>query len=70
MKQHIAEKPFSNHPDDHYLSIVLHKNFKDEYVTHMYNSQDKGYYHGHYHGNDMESAMKDFNERGVVLQSQ
>lgn len=53
-----------------YLSIVLHKNFKDEYVTHMHNSQDGGYYHGHYHGKDLKSAMKDFQERGIVPQSQ
>jgi len=65
MTNHIAEKPYSNHPDDNYLSIVLHKNFKGELVTHVHNKQDGGYHHGHYHGTDMESAMKDFNERGL-----
>lgn len=61
----IASKPYSNHPDDAYLTIILHKNFKGEYVTHMHNSICGGDYHGHYHGNDMEAAMKDFNERGL-----
>jgi hypothetical protein len=62
----IASKPYSNHQDDSHLSIVLHRNFKGELVTHMYNSQDGGYYHGHYHGQDMEQAINDFNERGVA----
>lgn len=61
----IAKKPYSNHPDDSHLSIVLYRNYKGELVTHMYNSQDGGYYHGHYHGNDMEKAMEDFRTRSV-----
>ena len=61
----IAKKPYSNHPDDSFLSIVLHRNFKGELVTHMHNAQDGGYYHGRYHGNDMEKAMKDFETRGA-----
>lgn len=60
----IASKPYSSHPDDYYLSIVLHKNFKGEFVTHMANSEDGGFYHGRYFDN-LEDAMKDFETRGV-----
>ena len=62
---HIKEKPFSSHLDDKHLTVVLRKNFKGEYVTHIHNSYDDGYHHGHYHGDDYERALKDFNERGV-----
>ena len=65
--KHIAFKPYSDHPDDHYLSIVLHTTSSGEYVTHVYNSQDEGYYHGHYHGKDFQAAREDFNKRGQKL---
>lgn len=62
----IATRPFSSHPDDAYLSVVLHRNFKGEYVTHVYNSQSDGFVHGHYFGKtaeDLEKAMEDFKNR-------
>jgi hypothetical protein len=62
----IASRPYSNHADDSHLSVVLHKNFKGEYVTHVYNSQSNGYVHGHYFGKDLDSldkAMVDFKNR-------
>lgn len=62
-KQFLAQRPVSDHPGDHYLSIVLHKNFKGEYVTHLYNSEDKGLYCGHYHGDDYDKALEDFKNR-------
>jgi hypothetical protein len=64
MTNHIAQKPYSNHPEDYYLTVVLHRNFKGELVTHIHNSTDGGYYYGRYHGDDMESAMEDFKARG------
>ena len=60
----IASKPYSTHPDDSYLSIVVRENHKGEYVTHMYNSIDKGYHLGHYF-ETLEDAMTDFKKRGV-----
>jgi hypothetical protein len=62
----IATRPYSNHPDDAHLSVVLHKNFKGEYVTHVYNSQTDGFVHGHYFGKDVDSldkATADFKSR-------
>lgn len=62
----IATRPYSNHPDDSHLSVVLHKNFKGEYVTHVLNSQTGGFVHGHYFGKDVDSldkAMADFKSR-------
>lgn len=59
----LAAKPYSDHPGDHYLSIVLAQNFKGEYVTWLHNSQDGGFYSGHYFGNDIVSATKDFEKR-------
>lgn len=62
----IAQRPYSSHPDDAHLSVVLHKNFKGEYVTHVHNSQIDGFVHGHYFGKDVEAlkeAMEDFKNR-------
>ena len=59
----IATRPYSSHPDDSHLSVVLHRNFKGELVTHVHNTQDGGFYHGHYFGKDMEKAMEDFKNR-------
>lgn len=60
---HIATRPLTNHPDDAHLTVVLHKNFKGEYVTHIHNSCDGGYHHGHYFGNDLDKATADFKTR-------
>jgi hypothetical protein len=61
---HLREKPYSDHPDDHFLSIVLRENFKGELVTHLYNAQSGGYSNGHYHGVDWGAALADFHSRG------
>lgn len=59
----IATRQLTNHPDDKHLKVVLHKNFKGEYVTHIHNSYDGGFHNGHYFGDDLQAAAKDFNER-------
>jgi len=62
----LAFRPYSSHPDDHYLSVVLRINEKGECVTHLFNSSDGGYSLGHYHGGDFTAALADFNQRGAV----
>jgi hypothetical protein len=62
----IATRPYSTNPDDSYLSVVLHKNFKGEYVTHVQNLHTGGFAHGHYFGKGLdalEKAMADFKSR-------
>jgi len=62
----IAIRPYSNHPNDSHLQVVLHKNFKGEYVTHVQNTQAGGFVHGHYFGKDVnafDKAMTDFKNR-------
>ena len=62
----IAIRPISNHPDDAYLQVVLHKNFKGEYVTHVQNLHDGDFVFGHYFGKGLdalEEAMADFKSR-------
>jgi hypothetical protein len=62
----IATRPFSNHPDDAYLQVVLHKNFNGEYVTHVQNLQTGGFAYGHYFGKDADAfdkASQDFKNR-------
>lgn len=59
----ILTRPYSDNPDDSYLSIILHKNWKGEWVTHMVNHDDGGYYNGHYFGDDLKKATEDFHSR-------
>lgn len=68
--QTLARKPYSSHPDDHYLSIVLRTVTEDEkttYVTHIHNSTlasgKGGYVEGHYFSDSVD-ALEDFNKRG------
>ena len=42
--------------------IVLRRNDKGEYVTHWHNTQDGGYYFGHYF-TDLAEAVADFKAR-------
>lgn len=68
-KKPLARKPYSAHPDDSHLEVVLHENFKGEYCTHILNNQTGGFVHGHYFGKEsgwLAHALKDFNARGVV----
>mgnify|MGYP003647684396 CR=1 FL=1 len=60
---HLREKPFSDHPEDVHLWVVLRKNHEREYVTHMFNMQTGGYSLGHYHMNQM-AADADYDKRG------
>lgn len=64
-KKPLARKAYSDHPADNFLEIVLHQNFKGEYVTHVLNKQTGGFAHGHYFGRDLTKAILDFNARGV-----
>lgn len=64
----LARKPYTDHPEDNFLEVVLHTNFKGEYCTHVLNNQTNGFAHGHYFGKNqqgLQNAMKDFNKRGV-----
>lgn len=58
-----AEKPYSTHPDDGHLRIVLATSNKGEYVTWAFNKQDGGFFWGHYFGDDYDAALADFNKR-------
>ena len=58
--RHISSRAYTLNPNDKHLSVVLYINWKGEYVTHVYNSIDKGYHHGHYFGDDIAKATADF----------
>jgi len=67
----VAERPYSFHPGDHYLTIVLaisphaRLGVGRELVTWMFNSQDKGYSTGHYFPeSEAADALADFETRG------
>ena len=64
MKEILKTKPYSNHPDDHYLSIVLAKAF-GKFVTWAYNNQDGGYFWGHYF-ETLTEAKEDYKKRGFI----
>lgn len=40
--------------------------FNDEFVTWLHNKRDDAFYHGHYFGRDLESALDDFREREII----
>jgi hypothetical protein len=44
----IAHRPISDIPGDWYLKLVLRQWRDNEWVVHVYNEQDGGYYHGRY----------------------
>ena len=62
----LAVKPFSSHPDDHYLHIVLieRDHDYDPYVVWRFNSQDGGFFAGYYHST-MKEALETFNKVGT-----
>ena len=60
----IKSKPFSDHPGDWYLGVVLAK-FGGQFVTWIYNSDGCGACEGHYFEDDLERATADFNGRGA-----
>lgn len=58
----LARKPYSSHPDDHYLEIVMAE-WENQYVTWIDNKHFNGYVCGHYFNTHAE-ALADFNKRG------
>jgi len=65
MKTILEKKPYSNHPEDTHLSVVLCEiDQKDHYVTWMHNSEDDGYFWGHYF-ETLREARIDYNKRGI-----
>jgi len=67
----VAERMWSLHPGDHYLTIVLARSPKDqraygdEFVTWGFNKQDGGFFEGHYWPSfNAADAVKDFETRG------
>jgi hypothetical protein len=61
--QYIADRPFSKHPDDWYLRMVLaYKESRKEYVTWLYNASLGGLHEGRY-TQDQRVAMDDFHSR-------
>ena len=60
----LDEKPMSDHPGDHYLSIVLaYLPKRNEWVTWIHNKSFGGYGNGHYFWNNEEGAYEDFANR-------
>jgi len=61
----LATKPYSNHPDDHYFCVVLHRNVQGDYVVHTFNSQFEGLDNGDYN-DSLGNALRDFQRRGRI----
>lgn len=66
-KQILEKKPYSNHPDDKHLSVVLCKWEQSAlpYVVWVHNSQDGGYHNGDYCAT-LKEAVDAFEKRGKV----
>jgi hypothetical protein len=61
--EYIDHKPYSGHPDDWFLQVVIAaRPNRTEYVTWLYNAELGGLHGGRY-TNSGENAMKDFLER-------
>jgi len=58
----LFERPVNLSHKDHHLSWVLAR-YNGQYVTWMHNSDDGGFYHGHYFAG-LEDAEDDFKNRG------
>lgn len=63
--ERIAQKPYSTHPDDKDTLVVLSRNHKGEYVTHLYNRENAGHSDGHYF-KGYDAALADYNKRGEI----
>lgn len=66
----IAVKPYSAHPDDHYLAVVLYRHAssnetRPEFVVHTYNEEQGGCPDGGY-GRDLARALIRFAKRGPL----
>lgn len=63
----IGIKPYSNHPDDSHLWIVMCKRpegERQEFIVWNLNTKDPGYYNGEYY-ELYEDALAKFNSWGV-----
>jgi hypothetical protein len=45
------------------IRVVLHRGLHNEWVTHLQNQQDNGFFWGHYHGEDYHAALQDYRQR-------
>ena len=55
----IADLPYSLHPEDSYLRLVVHRaQHNNDWVTHVQNLQTGGFVSGHYF-RTKEEALKD-----------
>jgi hypothetical protein len=66
----LAFKPYNADPDDQYLKVVMAE-YKNKYVTWLYNATSDSFNQGHYFGTmeglipeALEKALNDFNTRG------
>jgi len=62
----VDSKPYSNHPDDHYLSIKFVFNKEDKitpYVTYLHNNHHDCLCEGHYFDKFLD-AVDDYEKRG------
>ncbi len=58
------QKPYSSHPGDKHLTVVLARTGGHHpWVTWVHNSQDGGYFWGHYF-ETLKDANEDFRKRG------
>lgn len=63
-KEVIAIKPYSTHPGDTHLYVVLCKvESMDPYVTWTCNTNSSDFFDGHYH-RQLGEALEDFKHRG------
>jgi hypothetical protein len=70
--QVVAIRPYSSHPSDQYLFVMLCERevdkvkepYVDPYVTWTYNAQSRGYGNGHYFQKS-DAALSDFLRRGL-----
>lgn len=58
----LAEKPYSDHLSDNYLTVVL-AYYEGQYVTWVFNYETGACNYGHYYAGIFSQAMKDFIER-------
>lgn len=60
----LLERPYSDHPDDIHLLVVLALYKNKEYVTWTHNKGRNTFDTGHYFGNNQEAAVEDYLRRG------
>ena len=66
-----AVKPYSTHPDDHFLFLVIRDSFTTGgIVVSGYNSNDRGYFSSSQQFESLREAIQNFNERGAQASCQ